>query len=120
MLKLSNLFELPVDIAAPPENRLSPYEHFDTLIAAGAIKIERIVSIGQSTPSGEWYDQAHDEWVVLLQGNATLSYADDSKVDLRPGDCLHLPAHCRHRVEYTSSDPPCIWLAVHYPAHDCC
>ncbi len=120
MSKLPNLFDLPDMPWVSPSDRLSPHEHFDTLIAAGAIKIERIISIGQTTPAGEWYDQAQDEWVILLQGNATLSYADGSEVDLHPGDYLHLPAHCRHRVEYTSSEPPCVWLAVHYPAHDCC
>ncbi len=106
---MPNLFDLPIPF---PND-----EHFEPLIATGAIKIERILSSGQTTPAGEWYDQDQDEWVILLQGQARLSYADGSEIALHPGDYLHLPAHCRHRVEYTSSDPPCIWLAVHYPAH---
>lgn len=110
--KLPNLFDLP--------DRLPPQEQFETLIAAGSIKIERIISSGQTTPTGEWYDQEQDEWVILLQGRARLSYANGSAVDLHPGDYLHLPAHCRHRVEFTSTDPPCIWLAVHYPAQTPC
>lgn len=105
---MPNVFELP--------DRLPADEQIETLVAAGAVKIERIVSSGQRTPPGEWYDQSQDEWVIVLQGRARLSYGDGSAVDLHPGDYLHLPAHCHHRVEFTSADPPCIWLAVHYPA----
>ena len=73
--------------------------------------LERIISHGQTTPEGEWYDQERDEWVVVLEGEARLQYADGQEAVLRRGDHLFLPHHCKHRVSYTSS--PCIWLAVH-------
>ena len=77
------------------------------------IQIERIISTGQTTPSGQWYNQELDEWVILLQGEAELCYADYTKIKLKAGDYLLIPAHTKHRVEYTSIEPPCIWLAVH-------
>ena len=64
--------------------------------------IERIISTGQSTLPGEWYDQNKDEWVILLQGEAILSYEDGSQIKLTVGDYLLIPAHQKHRVEYTS------------------
>jgi cupin 2 domain-containing protein len=76
-------------------------------------RIERIVSAGQTTPPGQWYDQPGDEWVALLAGRATLRFADGALAELSAGDWLLIPAHARHRVEATSVDPPCVWLAVH-------
>ena len=85
-------------------------------LAAGAeVRIERIVSCGQASPPGFWYDQDGAEWVALLQGGAAVEFADGRRVRLRPGDHLTIAAHARHRVAWTSSDPPAIWLAVHYP-----
>ena len=75
--------------------------------------IERIVSNGQTTPAGEWLEQDRDEWVVLLQGHAELSFADGGSRSLVAGEHVLIPAATRHRVELTSADPPCIWLAVH-------
>lgn len=89
-----------------------PLEVFEKL-ATGDVLIERIVSHGHQTPDGEWYDQEKDEWVVLLQGNARLAYADGTEEELKAGDFLLLPAHKKHRVNFTSTTPPCIWLAVH-------
>ncbi len=102
---MTNIFDLP--------SSLPNKELFESLISADHISIERIISNGQVTPPGEWYDQDKDEWVILLQGEATLAYADGSEIKLAPGDYLFIPAHQKHRVEYTSSEPPCIWLAVH-------
>ncbi|MDP6040936.1 MAG: cupin domain-containing protein [Candidatus Latescibacteria bacterium] len=102
---MTNLFSLP--------DPLPPEEQFDDLISAHGVKIERIVSTGQVTPEGEWYDQERDEWVVLIQGKATLEYDNKKSVQLSPGDHILIPAHQKHRVSYTSADPPCIWLAVH-------
>ena len=92
---------------------LSQLEQFEQLVAGKNIQIERIISTGQTTPSGQWYDQTTDEWVILLQGEAELSYADDTRIKLKAGDYLLIPAHTKHRVEYTSIEPACIWLAVH-------
>ncbi len=90
-----------------------PDELFETLLAQNTVKIERIVSRGHVTPSGEWYDQAGDEWVLLLQGAAQLAYEDGELIDLHPGDYLLIPAHARHRVAWTAPDADSIWLAVH-------
>ena len=89
-------------------------ERFDTLLQTGACRLERIISIGHATAPGEWYDQDGDEWVILLQGRAGLRFADEDAVRLlTPGDYVWIPAHRRHRVEWTSQRPPAIWLALH-------
>ncbi|MDY0104540.1 MAG: cupin domain-containing protein [Lentimicrobium sp.] len=87
-------------------------EVFEKLTTGDTI-IERIVSHGQQTPEGEWYDQEKDEWVVLLQGDARLAFPDGTETALKAGDYLLLPAHKKHRVNFTSTAPPCIWLAIH-------
>ena len=88
-------------------------ETVDVLLDRPGARIERIVSTGQTTPPGQWYDQPGDEWVALLAGRATLRFEDGVFVELAPGDWLLIPAHVRHRVEATSADPPSVWLAVH-------
>jgi cupin 2 domain-containing protein len=89
-------------------------ERLDELVRAGGVRIERIVSTGQATPPGEWLDQAWDEWVVLLSGGAGLLIEGDSAPRrLSPGDWVFLPAHQRHRVEWTATAEPSVWLAVH-------
>lgn len=75
--------------------------------------VERIVSAGQATAPGEWLEQERDEWVALLDGEAELLYDDGSRLRLGPGDWVVIPAGARHRVLWTSDDPPCLWLAVH-------
>ena len=92
-----------------------PEEHIDELVAGTAVRIERIVSCGHASPAGFWYDQDRAEFVALLQGSATLEFPEGRSVALRAGDHLTLPAHARHRVAWTSADPPAVWLAVHYP-----
>lgn len=94
-----------------------PEERFETLLETPAFQLERILSLGHATPAGEWYDQARDEWVMLLQGAARLSLEGrDEPLALLPGDTLLLPAHCRHRVEWTPADQVTVWLALHFPA----
>ena len=74
--------------------------------------IERIVSEGQASPPDFWYDQAWDEWVLLLTGRAELEFADPAGEErLEPGDWLLIPAHRRHRVRCTAKGT--LWLAVH-------
>ena len=91
-------------------------EELRTLLATPGLRIERIVSTGQASPPGFWYDQDWDEWVVLLAGRAALRFAGETAPRvLEPGSYLHIPAHRRHRVEWTSADPPAVWLAVHWP-----
>ena len=91
-------------------------EQFDTLAEAAGLRIERIVSTGQASPPGFWYNQATAEFVVLAAGAAALPIeAEAAPRRLGPGDWMVLPAGCRHRVEWTQADPPTVWLAVHYP-----
>lgn len=90
-------------------------EVFDPLLSGGPFRLERIVSTGQSTPPGEWYDQETDEWVVLLSGGATLRFESPPETfDLAPGDWFLIPARCRHRVERTSEAGETVWLALHF------
>jgi cupin 2 domain-containing protein len=89
-------------------------EQVERLIDGRTIRIERTVSTGQASPPGFWYDQPGDEFVVLLAGAARLRFeADDLTLDLRPGDWVEIPAHVRHRVEWTQVEPPTVWLAIH-------
>ena len=87
-------------------------ESIQLLLQTDALRIERIESHGHPSPAGFWYDQPDQEWVVLLQGSATLTFADEPAVDLKAGDYLLIPAHRKHRVERTSEDA--LWLAVHF------
>ena len=88
-------------------------EVFSAILSTPSVKLERIVSKGQVTPEGFWYDQNLDEWVILLRGEATILFENAETVNLMPGDYLLIPAHAKHRVTYTSSDPECVWLALH-------
>ncbi len=90
-----------------------PDELITTLLEAANILIERIVSHGHASPDGLWYDQDQHEWVVMLKGTARLQFEDET-VEMQPGDFVNIPAHRRHRVEWTTPDEPTIWLAVHY------
>lgn len=87
-------------------------ELFSTLLANPHCRIERIVSYGQASPEGFWYDQDWDEWVLLLQGSAELDL-DGRILELKPGDHLMIPAGFRHRVNKTDSDQPTVWVAVY-------
>lgn len=87
-----------------------------TLLSRDEIRLERIVSTGQMSPLNFWYDQEEDEFVVLIAGAATLRIEEnDTVVHLRIGTWVELPAHCRHRLEWTQADPPTVWLAVFLP-----
>lgn len=79
----------------------------------GKIRIEKILSSGHTTEEGKWYDQAEDEWVVLLSGIAILEFEDNSIIEMKPGDYIFIPAHKKHRVTFTSKEPSCLWLAIH-------
>ena len=85
----------------------------DTVLAAPGLRIERIVSLGQTSPPGFWYDQPEAEWVLLLAGAARLRFADeDEERALGPGDWVDIAAHRRHRVAWTDPEHPTVWLAV--------
>ncbi len=90
-------------------------ELFDTLVEVEGLRLERIVSTGQATPVGEWFDQDRDEWVVLLDGAAEVLFEGEAGPrPLAPGDWLRIPAHVRHRVTRTDPDRPTVWLALHH------
>jgi cupin 2 domain-containing protein len=89
-------------------------EHFTELLARPGVRIERIISTGQASSPGFWYDQAHTEWVLLLQGAAGVEFEGEAAPrDLRPGDTLEIAPHQRHRIAWTQAGPPTVWLAVH-------
>ncbi|OGU19175.1 MAG: hypothetical protein A2X85_03665 [Geobacteraceae bacterium GWF2_54_21] len=97
-----------------------PAELIQTLAEVGNVRIERIISAGQATATGSWYDQSWDEWVILLSGSAGLLFEGEQQVrQLAPGDHLLIPAGCRHRVEWTDAMQKTVWLAVHVhsPVH---
>ena len=88
-------------------------EMSETLITAHGIRLQRIISFGQVSPEGFWYDQKEAEWVMLLTGRARLMIGGEAEERvLGPGDAVYLPAHCRHRVEWTDPDHPTVWLAL--------
>jgi cupin 2 domain-containing protein len=90
-------------------------EIVEALLSRDGVRIERIVSLGQASPPGFWYDEPQNEWVLLLRGAALLRFADEEAPRrLGPGDFLDIAAHRRHRVEWTAPDEPTVWLAVHY------
>src|SRR5690349_20058481 len=85
------------------------------LVAGDNVRIERIVSTGQASPPGFWYDQDWAEWVLLVAGSAGLLIEGEAEPRvLRPGDYLFIPARRRHRVAWTDAERPTVWLAVHY------
>jgi cupin 2 domain-containing protein len=90
-------------------------EIFENLLETDHFRLERIVSSGQSTSSGEWYDQDANEWVILLSGSASLLFEGQTEeLILYPGDYVHIPAHRRHRVKWTDKNQKTVWLTLHY------
>ena len=100
------LSNLPADL---------PEELVETLARSAHVCIERIVSRGHASPPGFWYDQEQNEFVVLVSGRARLAFTDGTPaIDLAPGDWLDIPAHKKHRVEWTDPVEETVWLAVFY------
>jgi len=92
-----------------------PNELSEKIIYNKSFKLERIISKGHSTTKGQWYDQGQDEWVILLKGSAGIAIeGEPGIVVLKPGDYMHLPAHFKHRVEWTDPATETVWLALHY------
>ena len=90
-------------------------EEFRDLLRRPGLRIERIVSAGQCSPPDFWYDQAEGEWVLLLEGEARLRFADEIEArHLRPGDFIDIAPQRRHRVDWTPADRQTVWLAVFY------
>lgn len=92
-----------------------PDEISECLLQSGSVRIERIVSRGQHSAPGFWYDQSEHEWVLLLKGEAMLRFEQGKQtVLLTPGSYVNIAAHERHRVESTAVDQESVWLAVFY------
>lgn len=89
-------------------------EVLEELVNTGEVKIERIISKGHQSPDTGWYDQDKDEWVVVLQGKAIITFIDGSEKVLETGDYVNIPAHQKHKVSWTDPQLETIWLAVHY------
>lgn len=103
---------LMADVPAGAEQEI-----FQPLLERSGLRIERIVSHGQASPAGFWYDSPEAEWVLLVSGSAAIEFEGRAgQHRMQPGDWLHLPANCRHRVAWTDATQPSVWLAVHYRA----
>ena len=89
-------------------------EKFESLVESDRIRIERIISRGHASPESGWFDQQQNEWVMVLKGAAILAFEDQPSISLKEGDFINLPAHKKHKVEWTAPDVETIWLAVHY------
>ena len=89
-------------------------EMFETLLQNKNIRIERIISYGQSSPAEGWYKQDEHEWVLLVEGEALLAFEDNNEVHLKAGDYLNIPAHTQHKVVWTKENTKTIWLALFY------
>ena len=106
MQSRKNLFaDLPASLPEELTEVLAENEH---------IRIERIVSTGHVSPTGYWYDQEEREWVIVLKGEAKVVFDDGKSALMNVGDHILIPAHRKHRVEWTTPDTPTVWLAVFY------
>jgi cupin 2 domain-containing protein len=89
-------------------------EVVERLAGGDGVRIERIVSHGERSPDGFWYDQDEAEFVLVLAGGARLRFADGEVMALKPGDGVDIAPHRRHRVDWTDPEQPTVWLAVFY------
>ena len=98
-----NIYDLP---ALPLQDELT------RVLAHGKdVRIEQIISTGQTS---DWYDQEEAEFVVLLEGQAKIEFEDKPTLTLNRGEAINIKPHERHRVSFTSTEPPCVWLCVFY------
>lgn len=106
-MKLKNFLEdSPTDSAE---------EIVEDILSGNRFRMERILSKGQASPEGFWYDQGRNEWVLVLKGRGGLIFEDTNDIiEMNPGDYIHIPAHRRHRVAWTDTTQETIWLAIHY------
>jgi cupin 2 domain-containing protein len=103
---------LPAITRLFPAPRGTVAEEVTALLQTPSFRLEHIVSYGQASRPGFWYDQSEDEWVVLLRGTAVLDFGEDGSLNLAAGDSLKIPAHRKHRVEDVSEDA--VWVALHF------
>jgi cupin 2 domain-containing protein len=92
-----------------------PSEIIETLVNSERLRIERIISDSHCSPKEFWYDQIEREFVLLLDGSAALRFEGEVEPHvLKPGDWVNIPAHAKHRVEWTDPKKKTFWLAVFY------
>ncbi|MFA5404287.1 MAG: cupin domain-containing protein [Ignavibacteria bacterium] len=103
---MNNIFSINQDLDFKNELFFELFKNDNCLI-------EKIVSSGQSTNENEWLEEDSNEFVILLQGESELKFETGEKIVLKKGDYLLIPAKTKHRVNYTSLNPQCIWLAIH-------
>jgi cupin 2 domain-containing protein len=106
-MKIKNIFnDIPSNLSK---------EILDEIILTDKIRIERIISKGQTSPENFWYDQEENEWVIVIKGKSKLKIIDeDELIELNEGDYINIPSHKKHRVEWTDPEIETIWLAVFY------
>ncbi len=104
---MDNLFQdIPAEL---------PKELIEVIASSDCVRIERIVSRGQASEPGFWFDQNTTEFVVLLAGQARLQFQTRAEpVTLLPGDYLTIAPGEKHRVTWTHPEAETVWLAVHY------
>ncbi|MBL4712710.1 MAG: cupin domain-containing protein [Gammaproteobacteria bacterium] len=90
------------------------HEFFELLLHNDKVKIERIVSMGHTSPDSGWHDQEGDEWVLVLQGAAIICFENNGDVCLGAGDHITITAHTKHRVKWTDPEIKTIWLTMHF------
>ena len=106
----SNLFaDLPADV---------PDELFQTLLTAEKPPRPAHRLAQPRLTENFWYDQNEHEWVLLVRGAGPLALEGEEPLDLTPGSFVNIPAHRRHRVDWTDPAQPTIWLAIHYSSSE--
>ena len=106
MMKTDNIFEgIP---------KVFDEEVVDLLAKSEHVRVERIVSKGHTAPVSGWYDQDENEWVIVLKGNAVISFENGGETNLEAGSHINIPAHSKHRVKWTDPEIETVWLTVRY------
>jgi cupin 2 domain-containing protein len=112
-IKTQGIFMKPGNIFESIPGNLDK-EVFEQIIQSEYVKIERIISRGHSSPETGWHDQEHNEWVIVLKGEAIIYFENGKEINLKEGSHINIPAHKRHKVSWTNPNTETIWLAVQY------
>lgn len=91
-----------------------PSEVFEDLLTTKSLRIERILSHGHSSPEEGWYDQAENEWVIVLKGQGVIEFEDGVIETLSEGDFINIEAGVKHKVVSTHPGEVTVWLAIFY------
>lgn len=105
-MDIKNVFDnIPVEVKK---------EVFEDILETDDFIVERIISEGHASPPDFWYDQKINEFVLLLTGSAKIDFEGEESVTLKPGDYLVIPAHKKHRVDWTDENIKTLWITIHY------